>query len=262
MKVSFHKYHGTGNDFIIINCINNKFIEDEIIIKQMCDRHLGIGADGLILLHKSAQFDFEMKYFNSDGKLSSFCGNGGRCAVAFANKEKIASENVTFKACDGIHKAYVIKKGKNAYVQLELNKVNGILQNNDMYIINTGSPHAIIFVEKLNNLNVVKLGKSIRNSKQFKKEGINVNFAEIINKDLFLRTYERGVENETLSCGTGVTASALCAAKVYGLKTPVRVITKGGVLYVNFNYSPSNEIFTDIILEGPATFVFQGVYDI
>ena len=255
MIIVFNKYQGTGNDFIIID--NRKEVfdpENSKLINQLCDRRFGIGADGLILIGNSSEFDFEMKYFNSDGLESSMCGNGGRCASAFAIKEKIADNKLTFKAIDGIHQALY----EDGIIRLQMNNVPEIKKIKGNYFINTGSPHCVIFRNNIDNTDVYNEGKSTRLSDDYAPDGTNVNFVETDKNGIYVRTFERGVEDETLSCGTGVTASAIASVMAGQIDTiPVKVRTKGGNLSVTFR--SEGQGFSDIWLSGPATFVFEGM---
>lgn len=260
MKIKFYKYQGVGNDFILID--NREKISNELTvqhIKKMCDRHFGIGADGLMLLNEKKGVDFEMIYFNADGNEGSMCGNGGRCIAQFASNMGIKKNEYTFSAIDGVHKAQVDLEKK---VSLEMNNVSGVEFSLDHYVLNTGSPHYVKFVSVADEVNVVAEGRKIRNSKAFAEKGINVNFVETLGDDhIYVRTYERGVEDETLSCGTGVTASALMAAHNENGFNHVDVKTKGGNLSVEFDKINDSE-FKNIWLSGPATFVFSGEYEI
>ena len=208
MIIVFNKYHGAGNDFIIIdnrNMIfpagNNRFIE------KLCNRRFGIGADGLILICSDTNSDFEMKYYNSDGSEGSMCGNGARCSAAFAYKNNIAGKTMKLRAIDGFHNATI----EDDIVTLSMNNVSNIKQGGDYYFINTGSPHYVAFMKNIDTVEVNKEGKLIRNMPEFFPDGVNVNFVELSQDQIYVRTYERGVEAETLSCGTGVTASAIAA---------------------------------------------------
>ena len=222
------------------------------LVRQLCHRRFGIGADGLILIENSPETDFEMIYFNSDGS-KSFCGNGGRCAVAFANFLNIVGDNAEFMAIDGFHEAYIL----NEQVFLRMRNVESVEQFEKDMFIHTGSPHYIRFVKELADMDVVEEGRKIRYSDLYKAEGTNVNFAEPTQEGkLYVRTYERGVEDETLSCGTGVTAVAL-ASTYLGYASPVKLVTPGGQLQVAFK-STGADHFTDIYLSGPATPVFKG----
>jgi diaminopimelate epimerase len=256
MVVNFSKYHGTGNDFILIdnrkgeyNALNNRQI------KFMCDRHFGVGADGLMLLQKSNEHDFEMKYYNADGNESSMCGNGGRCITLFAQDLKIIKDKAIFNAIDGLHTSTI----DDGEVELKMSDVNGINENGNDFILNTGSPHYVQFATNAKDINVNIEGAKIRNSEVFIKEGINVNFVEVLaNKTLFVATFERGVEAETLSCGTGVVASALIHIREKIGSNYVRVSTKGGTLMVKC-VNQNKQHFTDIYLCGQAKKVFEGL---
>ena len=256
MKLKFYKYHGTGNDFILINNIENKISLSSKQISYLCNRHLGIGADGLMLLNKSKKYDFEMEYFNSDGSGGTMCGNGGRCIVAFAKKLGIINENTTFNASDGEHTANITNKNIVTLKMANVEDVNKL--EISKYFCNTGSPHYVSFEKSINTKDVYTEGKAIRNSKNYKEEGTNVNFVEkITDNSIFVRTYERGVENETLSCGTGVVASALSFYKnSENKKNSINIKTLGGNLEVKFNFE--NNIFTQIYLTGPTKLVFNG----
>ena len=256
MKLEFHKYHGTGNDFIIIDNRKLKLKLNTVQIAHLCHRRFGIGADGLMLLQNKKGYDFEMVYFNSDGNESSLCGNGSRCITAFAKSiGVIKKEKAKFLATDGEHEA-IIKKN---VVSLHTNDVATIEVHPDYYYLNTGSPHYVKFTNGVKSANIISEGRGIRYSNRFKKKGVNVNFAEKNGKGIFVRTYERGVEGETLSCGTGVTASAL-ASSIHGISTAenyCKISTLGGELLVHFHRGKGTS-FTDIWLEGTATFVYKG----
>lgn len=256
MKIRFEKYQGAGNDFVLLD--NRENIYDKITnsqVKKICTRHFGIGADGLMLLNKKEGYDFEMVYFNADGNEGSMCGNGGRCIVQFASSLGLKKSEYSFLATDGIHKAEI---DLDKEISLKMNDVNNIEFSLDHYVLNTGSPHYVKFVKDLTNFDVVDEGRKIRYSKPFAEKGINVNFVEMLHEDeIFVRTYERGVEDETLSCGTGVTASALVAAHNDNGFNRVEVKTKGGNLNVEFEKKSEQE-FENIWLSGPATFVFSG----
>jgi diaminopimelate epimerase len=258
MTIVFNKYQGTGNDFIIIDNRKGSINpENSALINKLCDRRFGIGADGLILICENHQFDFEMKYFNSDGNESTMCGNGGRCSSAFAIREGIAGKELTFKAIDGSHKAI---QG-DGIIKLQMNDVKEPTLINGNYFINTGSPHCVIFRENIDNIDVNSEGRKIRMSADYAPDGTNVNFVEITGDGIYVRTFERGVEEETLSCGTGVTASAIASVLSGQIDiNPVRVKTKGGNLSVSFKKTENT--ITDIWLSGPATFVFEGMIDV
>jgi len=255
MKIKFDKYQGAGNDFVLLDNRENNY--DKITseqVKTICDRHFGIGADGLMMLNKKDGFDFEMIYYNADGNVGSMCGNGGRCIVQFASTLGIKKNEYSFIATDGIHKAEI---DLDKEVSLKMNDVSNVHFSLDHYVLDTGSPHYVKFVKDVDKIDVVAEGRKIRNSKEFAEKGINVNFVEILHEDeIYVRTYERGVENETFSCGTGVTASALMAAHNDNGFNRVEVKTKGGELNVEFEKISETE-FKNIWLSGPATFVFS-----
>lgn len=250
--MKFYKYQGTGNDFVMIDNRDLSFNKDKNLIAQLCDRRFGIGGDGLILLENDEDTDFRMVYFNSDGGESTMCGNGGRCLVAFAHFLKIFDKKCTFNAIDGLHEAEI----NNGIVKLKMINVSEIQRDEDNFVLNTGSPHFVQYVSDIENFDVYFNGNKIRNSENYKNEGINVNFVEeISDNELFVRTYERGVEDETYSCGTGVTASALSYLQSKNIGE-VKIKTLGGNLKV---YADKNENgFSNIWLEGPAKQVFSG----
>lgn len=258
MRIAFNKYQGTGNDFIIIDNRNDVFNPDNpALINKLCDRRFGIGADGLILIGKSAEYDFEMIYFNADGFMGTMCGNGGRCTADFAIRSGIAGNNLRFIAADGVHDAV----SEEGLIRLKMNDVKKFSTVKGNYFINTGSPHYIIFTNGLDKIDVLNEGKRIRWSQDFQPGGTNVNFVEIQDNGIFVRTFERGVEDETLSCGTGVTASAIASVlSGHFVSGPVNVATRGGNLNVRFDIR-ENQI-TDIWLSGPATLVFEGIINI
>ena len=260
MHLNFFKYHGTGNDFIILDNRNN--IYDELTNQQVakvCHRRFGIGADGLMMLNMKAGYDFEMIYYNADGNPSSMCGNGGRCLVKFASDMGIHKYTYHFIAVDGDHEAEIDNHNR---IRLKMKDVNSVEERSSYTVLNTGSPHYIKFTDDVANTNVVATGRAIRNSEKFAKEGINVNFVESTGEDsIFVRTYERGVEDETMSCGTGVTAAALVSAHNERGFNRVEIKTPGGHLSVEFNKISDKE-FNDIWLCGPATFVYKGEIDI
>lgn len=254
MKIGFNKYQGTGNDFIIIDNRDDLFNpEDHTLINKLCDRRFGIGADGLILVARSSEYDFEMIYFNSDGFKGTMCGNGGRCAADFAVRKGIAGNKLRFTAADGVHDAL----SENGLIRLKMNDVKDIKTVKGSYFINTGSPHYVVFTSGLDKIDVPGEGKKIRWSVDFQPGGTNVNFVEIQDNGIFVRTFERGVEDETLSCGTGVTASAIASVlSGHFVSGPVNVTTKGGNLTVGFDVMEDR--ISNIWLSGPATFVFEG----
>ena len=256
MKIDFYKYQGTGNDFVIID--NRLGLYDGLTKKQvafLCNRRFGIGADGLMLLNKHELYDFEMKYFNSDGAEGSMCGNGGRCLVKFAYDLGIIKSEYIFSAIDGVHEASVELDGQ---VSLKMADVDYVKENNGNFILNTGSPHFVKFTNDVMHLDVVKKGQDVRYSPAFEKDGINVNFVEHgkDNDKIIVRTYERGVEDETYSCGTGVTAAALVSHHNDKGFNSVRVETKGGNLRVE--YDKEGNSYKNIWLIGPAKKVFEG----
>jgi diaminopimelate epimerase len=254
MNVNCYKYQGTGNDFILIDNRDNRISLSTEQIKWLCDRRFGIGADGLMLLELESTADFKMVYFNSDGNESSMCGNGGRCIAAFAKKIGVVTNEAKFLAIDGIHEALI----GDDIVSLKMNDVRHVEIGNDYFYLNTGSPHYVKYVSDIENIDVYTEGKEIRYNSRFETEGTNVNFIEKKENHLFVRTYERGVENETLSCGTGVTASALVAAisGTSSAKNHCSIETLGGHLNVKFE-KVLEHTFYNIWLEGPATFVFK-----
>lgn len=255
--LQFHKYQGTGNDFVIIDNRNNSFNRsNNALVKLLCDRKFGVGADGLMLLQNHKDYDFEMVYYNADGYEGSMCGNGGRCLVKFAYDIKAIGETTTFIAVDGEHEASVI----NGKVHLKMIPVNDIENNDTFDFMDTGSPHYVEYVTDIENLNVVEKGSNIRYNERFKEVGTNVNFVEINgDSQLSVRTYERGVEDETLSCGTGVTACAL-SASLKGHKSPIHMKVQGGELAVSFEKTKTG--YNNIYLIGPAEKVYEGVWKI
>ncbi len=257
MHITFYKYQGTGNDFIIIdnrNNNNNGHLTTEEI-HYLCDRRFGIGADGLMLLGEKGGYDYEMKYYNADGKEGSMCGNGGRCMAKFAYAQGIHKSAYHFIAFDGEHEAEI---DLNGWVRLKMKDVTEVEVHHNEYILDTGSPHYVKFISDLRKIDVEKDGREIRNRKEFAEKGINVNFVETIDDHtIFVRTYERGVEAETLSCGTGVTASALMAAHNDVGFNQVNVETLGGNLSVEFDRIDEQQ-YSNIWLCGPAEFVYNG----
>ena len=259
MTVNFYKYQGTGNDFVMIDNRTLGLVHDRELIERLCHRRFGIGADGLIYLQNRDGFDFEMVYFNSDGNESSMCGNGGRCLIRFAHDLDIISTRCKFWAIDGEHEGEILDNGT---VSLKMKDVDLIENSNGDYILNTGSPHYVQMVNEVKALRVVAEAQKIRYNERFAAEGINVNFAQKLSRDeLFVRTYERGVEDETLSCGTGVVASAITLSHQSGqLISLVKVETLGGKLQVSFE--PRSNTYRNIFLQGPAEKVYQGSLDV
>lgn len=256
MKIPFHKYHGTGNDFIIIDNRDGSYSNlTAESVSSLCDRRFGIGADGLILFNNKSGYDFEMFYYNADGNPSSLCGNGSRCAVRFASDIGMHKYSYRFWAADGPHEAEI---DKDDVIRVRMNDVSKVDEHSGYSVLNTGSPHFVKFANDVREIDVLESGRGIRNSKAFEKEGVNVNFVETMEDDrIFVRTYERGVEDETLSCGTGVTASALLSAHNDKGFNRVEVLTPGGELSVEFN-KIDNSHFENIWLCGPAEKVFSG----
>lgn len=250
--IKFYKFQGTGNDFVMIDNRDMNFPKQNEIIAKLCDRRFGIGGDGLILLEEEKGYDFKMVYYNSDGNESTMCGNGGRCLVAFAHLLDVFEDHCSFLAIDGPHEANI----KNGLVQLKMIDVDTIEETPDYCVLNTGSPHFVQWTKSLMDWDVYQEGKAIRNSERFIEEGINVNFVEILAEgQLFVRTYERGVEDETYSCGTGVTASAIAYLKNKEAQS-VKVKVLGGNLEVHLEKVGNS--FKNIWLEGPAQMVFEG----
>ena len=256
MIIEFYKYQGTGNDFIMIDDRESTFdISDNKLIAALCERRMGIGADGLILLRNHPSLDFEMIYFNSDGNQSSMCGNGGRCIIDFAAMLEVIKTETTFMAIDGEHKGQFL----GDTIALQMQDVAEIVGEGDGLVLDTGSPHYIEMVDDLQYIDVNKEGRRIRNSAPFKKEGINVNFVQD-SAEIEVRTYERGVEEETLSCGTGVVATALAMHYANCIdENLVNVKTKGGELTVSFE--EFNGGYKNIWLSGEASMVFAGDFE-
>lgn len=253
----FYKYQGTGNDFVMIDDRENQFDDQDLkLVSSLCDRKFGIGADGLILIRNHPDYDFEMIYFNADGS-QSMCGNGARCAVAFAGFLGVVQKETHFLAIDGPHEAVLTDEA----VELKMGNVSGVHEAGDDCFVDTGSPHHIRFVDQIEQYPVVEEGKQIRYDERYSPGGTNVNFVSPIREDeLFVRTYERGVENETLSCGTGVTAAAIAYAQDKK-EANVKIKTLGGQLSVRFKRN-SDESIEDIWLTGPAKQVYKGQIDL
>ncbi len=257
MTINFVKYQGTGNDFVMLDNMSGKF--DSLTLDQirfLCDRKLGIGADGLIKISKDHSADFYVDYFNSDGSIS-FCGNGARCSVAFAIELGLIESHTNFNAVDGQHQAEM----NDGIVRLEMKDVTQIDQIHADYFVETGSPH-YVHLKQESDTNIVAYGKQIRYSETYQKQGVNVNYLNVLSKDrIEVETYERGVEDETLSCGTGVTACALVQMSLNADVNRVEVKTKGGMLSVEAR-SDGNGGYTDIWLSGPAMSVFHGTIEL
>jgi diaminopimelate epimerase len=259
--VHFYKYQATGNDFVLINNLAGKHSLSKDQIVSICDRKFGVGADGVMLIEKHPSADFKLQYYNSDGS-QSLCGNGSRAAVKMAASLGLVNGKATFEAYDGAHDAEIITDG---IIRLRMNDVSTIEKLGEReFFINTGSPHHIRFVTAATDYPVFDEGRKIRYSPKYAPGGTNANFVEAqADNTIFVRTYERGVENETLSCGTGVTAAAI-AASFLGYSSPVTVQTLGGQLQVEFKARHSDglsshpDMFTDIYLVGPAKLVFEG----
>lgn len=261
MKIKFYKYQGAGNDFILVDQRGQQLQNlGYSQIAQLCDRRFGIGADGLMFLREHDNYDFEMVYHNADGKPGSMCGNGGRCIVAFAHHLGIFDSETNFLAVDGLHYAKISAKGN--WIELQMIDVDNLDKDGEAYVLNTGSPHYVKQAQNLETLDVYAQGYAIRNNDTYKENGINVNFVEPKTDLLFVRTFERGVEDETYACGTGVTAAAMAMAKHQKLmghiETPVKVL--GGDLKIRFDYDGNK--FTHVFLCGPAKLVFEGTITI
>lgn len=262
MELEFWKYHGTGNDFILLKGESIASILQNDHIRFLCDRHFGVGADGLIIISEDSSSDFRMRYFNSDGNESTLCGNGGRCAVAFTDFLSYKKQTkYQFTAADGLHEAVILDMNDTeTIVSLKMNDVKKISMTSAGLFLDTGSPHLVRFQEDINSVDLKSEGKRWRNDDLFKPGGTNVNFVEEHPSFLKVRSYERGVEDETLSCGTGVTASVLSYAEKHMLSEGiVDVLTKGGKLKVGFK--KNDEGFSDIWLTGAATQVFAGKFN-
>ncbi len=255
--IEFYKYQGTGNDFILIDNRQVIFDGDNIkLIAQLCDRRFGIGADGLMLLENHSELDFTMRYFNSDGKEASMCGNGGRCIAAFAVHLGIIKDesHFSFMAVDGVHDASF----KDDIVSLKMINVQTTKQLNNGYFMNTGSPHYVEFNTDIDAIDLVKQGRDVRYSSDFKPDGTNVNYVQFLSDThIKVRTYERGVEDETLACGTGVVASSIAAFLERKENTEFKISVKGGSLKVHFEVNDQQH-FENVWLIGPAKMVFKG----
>lgn len=257
MKTKFYKYQGAGNDFILIDHTHASLENiDNQLIENLCHRRFGIGADGLMFVTRHEEYDFEMHYFNADGKLGSMCGNGGRCIVAFAKHLGIIERETNFLAVDGPHYARISESGE--WIDLQMIDVSIIDVDGEAYVLNTGSPHYVTIQENLKDFDVFNESKSIRYNQTYSEQGINVNFVEDHGDHLFVRTYERGVEDETYACGTGVTAVAMAMAKHKNqtghVTTNIKVL--GGDLKIEFDYDGTT--FINVFLCGPAKLVFEG----
>lgn len=253
MKLHFFKYQGTGNDFVMIDNRTGVFDKTDLnLVSQLCDRKFGIGADGLILIENHPEVDFDLIYFNADGT-KSFCGNGSRCAVAFANMLGIVNDRTKFNAIDGIHEATIL----GDIVELKMGDVKEVEKGDNFFFIHTGSPHYIEYNSAIHQIDIVPMAHKVRYNDRFREEGTNVNYVQKNGDILEIRTYERGVEDETLSCGTGATAVALSGAILHQLNSPVKIKVQGGELQIKFNQISGTE-FSDIWLVGKATQVYSG----
>lgn len=262
MTIPFSKFHGTGNDFIMIDGRAANISAIGIRVADLCSRRTGIGADGLILLTNATDADFRMVYFNADGKEATMCGNGGRAVAAFANRLGIVTNSSRFMASDGLHQATIDITGHHGYyVKLSMTDVNGISHETEGMKLNTGVPHLVVFTNNVSSIDAVDKGRKLRNLTKFQPEGVNVNFAELTPEGIIVRTYERGVEDETLSCGTGITATVLAhAANTGTTQGKTDVFCRGGNLSVSYNRQ--GDLFTDVMLNGPAMHVFDGTIEI
>ncbi|MFW6227453.1 MAG: diaminopimelate epimerase [Bacteroidota bacterium] len=268
MKLHFYKYQGAGNDFIIIDerdtfpiSSHDKMNE---LVEFLCDRRFGIGADGLILLQNHSGYDFRMVYFNSDGQEGTMCGNGGRCLVAFAAFKNIIEKHANFLAIDGSHKARIVSsENHDSIVSLEMRDVTEITPFEEGYLLDTGSPHYVVFKNEIQDIDLHTLGRTWRNKEEFGKGGVNFNIARKENNHIFVRTYERGVEEETLACGTGITATAIALHYMENHTGNQRfeLKAKGGDMQVSF-HNPQPGVYTHVYLQGPAQQVFEGVIEI
>ncbi len=262
MKLHFYKYEGTGNDFILLDNREGIFTShlDSALIKRLCDRRFGIGADGLMILQRIEGYDFEMLYYNADGNAGSMCGNGGRCIAAFAKYLGVTGNESNFLAVDGPHYAKI--SDINDRVSLQMIDVSDISEDGEAFVLDTGSPHYVLPVKDLVHKNVFQDGQQIRYNPIYAEKGINVNYVEDLGDHYYVRTYERGVEDETFACGTGVTAVAIAMARLKKQEgfNQIKIVVLGGELQVSFNYSQNR--FTEVFLEGPAKLVFEGYIDI
>jgi diaminopimelate epimerase len=259
VNIPFFKYQGTGNDFVMIDNRKGEFpSHDQRRIAAICDRRFGVGADGVIVLQNHNKADFLMHYFNADGQLGSFCGNGGRCVVAFAKYLGIIDKQAHFAAFDGLHDATISEN----FVSLSMRDVDLVETYPKYAFLDTGSPHHVEFIKNINDIDVRIQGAMIAHSDTYGVEGTNVNFTEVENGgQVKVRTFERGVENETLSCGTGVTAAALAAFSLGKVtNSNIEVHTHGGILTVSF--TPVGKGFSDIVLTGPIELVFSGTIEL
>ena len=264
MQTEFAKYEGAGNDFILIDNRNGVFTPEPGLIARLCDRHFGIGADGVMTLAHSAEIDCSMRYYNADGSEGEMCGNGARCFTLFAEHLGIGGETKFFDAADGLHTARILRtKGLAGEIELGMIAVREIHEGDSWWFLNTGVPHYVEFVDNLDSVDVVGRGRTIRHDTARFPQGTNVNFVQVTGKGAIrIRTYERGVENETLACGTGATAAAIVANFALQPETfRYAVSVPGGTLAVRFSHEPHTQIYTDVRLSGPARRVFEGTFD-
>lgn len=266
--MKFTKAVATGNDFIIIDNRNGEAGKEIApLAKKLCDRKFGIGADGLLLVEPSKKSDFKMRIFNSDGSEAEMCGNGSRCIALYAFTKKIAGSAMSIDTIAGELKAAV----KGDVVKVKLTEPKDIKWNFCLEInkcpykldfIDTGVPHTIHFVKDLDNVDVKNIGSHIRNHGEFAPEGTNADFVQVMGKgNIKVRTYERGVEDETLACGTGAVASAIISAEVEKMSSPVTVETRSGEK-VKVYFEMENGNFRNVYLEGKATLVYEGQMDV
>jgi diaminopimelate epimerase len=257
MLLNFEKYHGTGNDFILFDDRELKFNPTPERIIRLCDRRFGIGSDGLLLLHDRKGFDFEMVYYNPDGSPATFCGNGSRCIIAFARSLGIGGKDFHFLAADAPHRASIISDN-GAETQVSVSMIDPVIYNHsdDSAYLNSGTYHVVRFVDDPDAIDIMQAGPKVRYDEIYAPHGTNVNFAVVRNGSIYMRTYEKGVEAETLSCGTGVTATAIAASFRTG-KTDYKIVTRGGSLRVHF--SKNGDSISNVFLEGPAMKVFSGL---
>lgn len=259
-ELRFQKWQATGNDFVIVDN-RNGIIRDlsSEWISRICNRNFGVGADGFMFIQNHPELDFEMKYFNANGLEAEMCGNGARSIIGFVKNMGIISDSTSFKAIDGLHSGWII--GKDQY-RIKMVDVNAIKKNNQGIFLNTGVPHLVIFSEDPEQIEVVKQGREIRYSMEFAPKGTNVNYANYSDDILRMRTYERGVENETLSCGTGAVAAAIATEYLNNYdKSTYEVLVPGGKLQVSFERT-GKEQFRNIYLEGEAKMVFEGIIEL
>lgn len=256
MNITFFKYQGTGNDFIMVNAVDKGITLEPLQIQRLCNRKFGIGADGIILIKADVKTDFYVDYYNPDGS-QSFCGNGSRCAVAFAFAENVfEGKTCSFNAIDGTHTGEVLDIDN---IEISMRDVEGVEEVDGDFVLDTGSPHFVRRCNALKELDIITEARKVRYNQRFSEQGINVNFISQNESEIHMRTYERGVEDETLSCGTGVTAVALSSVSEDGVYAR-KIITKGGDLMVNFK--KSGDLFQTIRLQGAAKFVFSGLVNL